>query len=127
MQDRFKFRVWDKANKTMHEVFGFSLMNVSFGDSKARSLYHNECILMQCTGLKDKNGKLIFEGDIVRTKEFGKAKDNAIFLDFDIFEVYFSDGAFRIKNKHAGYFNLCISKTIEIIGNIHETPELLEA
>lgn len=119
MQDRFKFRVWDKASKKMHEVFGFSLMNVSFGDSKARSLYHNECILMQCTGLKDKNGKLIFEGDIIECNE-GCFKSIAR-IEWDNTEGW-------VRKTNTNSFKLdTILREVRIIGNIHENPELLEA
>ena len=76
---------------------------------------------MQFTGLHDKNGKEIYEGDIVRC-----------FLDgFDeVSEVFFDEGAFSIyaKNNSPDYkpclFEVCET---EVIGNIFENPELLEA
>lgn len=118
MQDRFKFRVWDKASKKMHEVWGFSKMGVSFGDAKVHSLSHNECVLMQCTGLKDKNGKLIFKGDIL------KDKDGLI-----CFVAWF-DGGFWVETPGNGAKDFECSEfynSSEIIGNIYENPELLES
>ena len=58
--------------------------------------------LIQCTGLKDKNGKLIYEGDIVKFKNFDNKYYNR--LDWD----------------YVSRFRL------EVIGNIYENPELLE-
>ena len=79
----------------------------------------------QFTGLTDKNGKKIFEGDIIKIPD-----------DYDefginagaVYEVYFAFGGFRLKPKrsNAKGFWLEDDKTVEIIGNIHENPELLE-
>lgn len=74
----------------------------------------------QYTGLKDKNGRKIFEGDIVR---YGT----------DIYEVVFETrcgcGYFGIKMSHIETWNFCNitpANLMEIIGNIHDDPELLK-
>ncbi|EOM1375617.1 YopX family protein, partial [Listeria monocytogenes] len=90
----------------------------------------DDVVLMQYTGLKDKNGKKIFEGDIVAFSED----------DFHVFnsqvEYFSEDGypAFDIKVPSTYYFDSNVFSEvsmsglyeIEVIGNIHENPELLE-
>ncbi|MBD5112660.1 MAG: hypothetical protein HDT42_09065 [Ruminococcaceae bacterium] len=70
--------------------------------------------LGECTGLRDKNGKLIFEGDVVKHKA-------------DVFEIKYSDEQARFLAVLAnGVFNPVAIKNCEIIGNIHDNPELLK-
>lgn len=79
----------------------------------------------QCTGLTDKNGKLIFEGDIVRTKHYGKVIENRNVADYDVFKVVYTYAMYRAENKNRA-FNLVDGERYEVIGNIHDNPELLE-
>lgn len=80
----------------------------------------------QFTGLTDKNGKRIFEGDIIRTKKYGKIISHANVNGFDTFEVMYEPCMFRLINKHRGFNLTGNSNDLEIIGNIHDNPELLE-
>ena len=74
----------------------------------------NEYILMQCTGLKDKNGKEIYEGDIVKQGNWvGEIKWTRDF--WGLGEGNYDDEGLYTRNQN-----------LEIIGNIYENPELLK-
>ena len=90
--------------------------------------YHTPVIpetVCQFTGLYDKNGMKIFEGDIVRTKKYGKVIGHTNVNDYDAFQVVYEPAIFRLVNSTRG-FNL-VGQAIdwEVIGNIYDNPELL--
>lgn len=78
--------------------------------------------IMQYTGLTDKNGKEIYEGDIV--------KDLAVLPEDEerdyISVVEFKWGSFLIYDKEKEKYNTVAHSTLEVIGNIYENPELLK-
>ncbi|HEM5420057.1 YopX family protein [Streptococcus suis] len=86
---------------------------------------HNGAILMQSTGLVDKNGKEIFEGDVVL--ENGWRKVAVSFGTQEIEENFGDKRIFQGFNLYlgGGYPEAVMSKH-EIIGNIYENPELVE-
>ena len=132
-----KFRVWDKINKIMTPLeynpdeFFFAFDN--FGKIEVFSAEDDfaeplDGILMQFTGLHDKNGKEIYEGDIVKG---GKS----YYIEEVVGVVKYGGLAFAYAGKTASgkeWFNTITSPnctkdvSIEVIGNIYETPELLE-
>ena len=74
----------------------------------------------QYTGLTDKNGKKIFEGDIVNFKTTAYFFHNCK-IEYDI-----CDGCFRAVDRNAQSFPMCGCFIYEVIGNIHDNPELMK-
>lgn len=80
----------------------------------------------QFTGLTDKNGMKIFEGDILKTKQYGKVSNYIIENGFDTFAVIYKPGRFQLVNKSRRFDFANIRRDqIEVIGNVHDNPELL--
>ena len=71
----------------------------------------------QFTGLTDKNGKKIFEGDIVTMPAYAGGKHKAV--------VYFKNGKFAVDGSNYSFKDIA-PKRMEVIGNIHDNPELLK-
>jgi len=124
-----KFRAWDKRNVR----FQWGISNIcltlggnlmwQFGFDAPSFLDREECdnyVLCQYTGLKDKNGKEIYEGDIIKF-------ERSVFKDEEIRIVTWD-------NEYAGFdpfiYNICpdYSKmtNIKIIGNVYENSELMK-
>jgi len=123
-----KFRAWDKKEKRMFDVLGISWYDGEIFESYAdagvewysKEIKHNisDCILMQYTGLKDKNGKEIYEGDIATMiDEFRKISMLGV-VCWDK-----KNCAFVLSESYASHL---LNETIEVIGNIYENPNLLE-
>lgn len=109
MENRFRFRVWCKELKK----FQYFQFNTKDGCSLPHSNWFNEKEpIQQCTGIKDKFGNLIYEGDIVR--EINITGRDEEYIN----EVKWVKGGFDI--------NVDPDFSLEIIGNIYENKELLE-
>ena len=122
-----KFRAWHKEKKEIVNVEEIDFMNkvINYIDNdylnnrqEIIGAYFEDIELMQYTGLKEKNNKEIYEGDIVK------------FLN-DIFEVIWRDekAKFMLKNKeYKEFLNFLYENNteMEIVGNIYENPELME-
>jgi hypothetical protein len=125
--NRFRFRAWDTINKVMYnnvdmssggKVSSLSIMRAGYRIDKSYPTIleildkidkGTHLIPMQSTGLCDKNGKEIFEGDVVKA-DYGLGDPPQI---VDLPNFFWCKG------------ECLISDDIEIIGNIYESPELL--
>ena len=77
--------------------------------------------LGECTCLRDNNDKLIFEGDIIKTKKYGKVVGNSNVSDYDTFVVKYETTMFRLVNHNRGFIFVDDGySTYEVIGNIHD-------
>lgn len=126
MDNRFRFRVWFTPDYQEPEMIYDAEQTY---DNRCRcqgSFYHESfgeiledkgCIVMQCTGLKDKNGKLIYESDIITD---GIENYVVVWIDDDDhLGFYVRD----LDNVHYTFYQLL---EYTIIGNVYQNPELLE-
>lgn len=130
-EDRFKFRCFWKKENSMRPVISFDEHKVICAAHENVSTRWGEIpiediILMQSTGIKDKNGKLIYEGDILRVVDPDDKSSAQVVWDYK----YASFGKLYIRQEQDEYifcpFDKIDSEIFEIIGNIYETPNLLK-
>lgn len=121
MNDRFRFRIWDEETQTM----------------QYNTFCWEESNMMQCTGLKDKNGILIYEGDLIEyqldrdiLRKYGFTYDSNM---TEVYTVEYRTIAVFLEGNHH-HCDLDASDTFimfkvlregRVIGSIYENPELL--
>lgn len=123
MNREIKFRVWSEKNKKMLEI-----QKHSFKTGKSMPYGYNIAYdfgeLMQYTGLKDENGKEIYEGDILSIKIYSRDK---IIVQCKAL-VEFKDGCFGViwgYDKSFLSLKSFFNTKFEVVGNKYENPEIL--
>jgi uncharacterized phage protein (TIGR01671 family) len=132
---KIKFRFWDgtKGNMAMcyQDDYGYFKypssaflleFHQAWNEANTTEGYDKPKAMMQYTGLKDKNGVEIYEGDIL-TKRIPNYKTET--FESIYAEVKFYEGSFVAFDDFS--INIFDTYTVEIVGNIHENPELLDA
>ena len=130
MSREIKFRAWDKETGKMHYQINKPRTDENINDeliiqfdctgysARTKNKYIGSDCLMQYTGLKDKNGKEIFEGDVVFSESNQYYKQDEI-----VWDCY--DMGWDIGKKDSWKLRSPMSSKTEIIGNIYENPELM--
>lgn len=138
MNRPIKFRVWDTKREVVADVAiihfdakeGYVIVTDEYvwnedpetGEAECQIML-SDCELMQYTGLKDKNGKEIYEGDILK-----------LYFEEDKLEDWFwlslkdeerERGYVYLEVKYPEIFAQALPDDFEVIGNIYENPELL--
>lgn len=156
MQDRFRVRVWNKKTKEMIYNAEYAYDGVNYNSENQIYKNNNDghiCCLgeyldyfeiyepMQCTGLKDKNGKLIYEGDIVdcyvsskKIYRYQVKQEIGSFMLVSQKEEIFNfinkwnDNVYPLSQLYFEYENEeNFIDQCAVVGNIYENPELLES
>ena len=115
-----KFRIWETLNKKMTPWDKLQNAQISILN-RPESIVKDEFVVMQYTGLTDKNGKEIYEGDILKDEINGEIHKIVWDESEARFEAVIIGGVFSDMKRH-----IPDVKIMEIKGNIYENPELIK-
>lgn len=130
MSREIKFRAWSNEHNRYCDFVTLDENGKWIGWIKSNGVYLTtpDIVLEQDTGLKDKNSKEIYEGDIVQEEiDFNSKLTDGVFK----YEVYWDNDGFFWGLEPIGLSSIHnelweTNQSIEVIGNIHENPELME-
>ena len=131
MQDRFKLKFWDNTDKELGKVVNIDF-NTEFVDFKTKDGITSTQLkcgeLMQCTGLKDKNGELVYFDDFI------KLDDGIVCIVKQIEDIndieygkVIAIPVFCFNKKYQTRYIPAVISESEKVGNLYENPELLES
>ena len=128
-----RYRAWNKATKEMHEVDDIVSIDFEKKQIYVKTLFFNQLnhyvfdavVLMQSTGLRDKNGKEIFEGDILKVTNLSSWLE---VVSFNNNKAMFVSKEVKREVEETPLYDLFNTDIfeVEIIGNIHTNSELAE-
>lgn len=124
MSDRFKFRVWDNEQKRYTSVKPIVLCNDWFiREIAMQDNDDGQYVIEQCTGLRDKNGLLIYEGDVLQYTDTNgfKIRQEVVWDDENARFAHVVDWGCFDRTFSPLDQELCSQK--EIVGNIHEVDK----
>jgi len=128
MKRKLKFRIWDLKNKKFidedpfYSTWAVTLDGKPYNGKYDHRYDENECVVQQFTGLEDKNGVEIYEGDILFEKEW-----NGTEIFGEVKWISMADGKdFSGWGSYPVSLPWCSSTNCEVVGNIFENPELLK-
>lgn len=127
--DRFNFRIFDTKNKEWVNKFfidNFNNLLICNDRKEFFILDKNRFVITQSTGLVDRNGKEIFEGDIVEIKENDGRRVSYKIIKYSKYNVAFYYTNMNSKTFYASFTEIDEGFNVEVIGNIYENEELLK-
>ena len=123
-----KFRAWTEEGKVMYyDVYPFKddTLLLSYDEIAFDEVPASDFILMQSTGLKDKNGKEIFEGDIVKYEAGCNTVTEEVAYDKNFAGFGVRDADIDIIFTFLQLADVVDLISLEVVGNIYQNPELL--